>query len=363
MLRDPFLLSRVLLRFRHEAEDLLNELSAVALTPDGSLWLGSDELNTIERLSPTGAMVFAEHQSFAIQDFISLEGDEDEIDIEGMDYSDAYLWFTGSHCPTRKKPKGKDKDKDIARLSEVKTELNRCILGRIPILNGEPIKLCSDPNSANGDRLLRAAKLQTTNTGNVLLEALATDPHLGPFITSNLPSKENGFDIEGLAVRQNRVFLGLRGPVLRGWAIILEIVVEETSEGVLTLQPVGAGDRLYKKHFLNLNGLGIRELCFSGDDLLIMAGPTMELEGEMRVYRFKGVLDQATDSLTDADSEALTVVFNLPFTIGSDHAEGMAIFPAMDQLAGLLVVYDAPNAARFLAKDALFADVFLIDRA
>ena len=31
-----------------------------------------------------------------------------------------------------------------------------------------------------------------------------------------IPSNDNGFDVEGLAVSGNRVFLGLRGPVLAG---------------------------------------------------------------------------------------------------------------------------------------------------
>lgn len=49
---ESFLLSRVLLQFENGSEDLLQELSAIARTPDGSLWVGSDELITIERLSP-----------------------------------------------------------------------------------------------------------------------------------------------------------------------------------------------------------------------------------------------------------------------------------------------------------------------
>ena len=45
-----------------------------------------------------------------------------------------------------------------------------------------------------------------------LLEALAHDPHLAPFLS--LPAKDNGFDLEGLAVLGKRVFLGLRGGCL-----------------------------------------------------------------------------------------------------------------------------------------------------
>jgi hypothetical protein len=101
---------------------------------------------------------------------------------------------------------------------------------------------------------LTAACLQKTKDENILIEALKDDCHLGPFLSFPLPSKENGFDIEGLAVHQDKIFLGFRGPVLRGWAIIVEIEVEEKEPGVLTLKQIGEQGKLYKKHFVNLNG-------------------------------------------------------------------------------------------------------------
>ncbi|WP_457090403.1 DUF3616 domain-containing protein [Microvirga sp. P5_D2] len=44
--------------------------------------------------------------------------------------------------------------------------------------------------------------------------------HNRPFLS--IPSKENGFDVEGLAVREGRISPGLRGPVLRGHAVVLD---------------------------------------------------------------------------------------------------------------------------------------------
>jgi hypothetical protein len=173
-----------------------------------------------------------------------------------------------------------------------------------------------------------------------------------------LPSKENGFDIEGLAVRGDRVFLGLRGPVLRGWAIIVEIAVEESDAGVLTLKPIGPSDALYKKHFVDLNGLGVREICFLGEDLIILAGPTMALEGAMRVFRLQGILEQPSNSLSSQDSDDLEVLFDLPLTIGSDHAEGLTLFPCLDHNPALMVVYDDPNAARRSDAHSVYADIF-----
>ena len=353
---ESFLLSRVLLRFDNPSDDLISDLSAAALTPDGSLWVGSDELIAVERLSPVEPYIYANHQKFMIGDFVELFNTEDEIDIEGMDYSNNYLWLTGSHGTKRKKAKGKKPEKDIQRLSVIKTDLNRYLLARIPVVNGELIKSCSP--SDNPDEKLTAACLQKTEKGNILIDALKEDSHLGPFLSIDLPSKDNGFDIEGLAVYGDKVFLGLRGPVLRGWAIILEIEVEEKEPGVLTLKEIGEEGQRYKKHFVDLNGLGVRELCLHGEDLLILAGPTMDLEGSLRIFRWKNVLDLSGDTLWGQDNEELEVLFDLPFVLGKDHAEGLALFPCLGESDSLLVIYDSPDERRILGENEIFADVF-----
>ncbi|UBF26430.1 DUF3616 domain-containing protein [Kovacikia minuta CCNUW1] len=355
----PFLLSRVLLRFNDKSEDLLGQLSAVTLTPDGSCWVGSDELNTIERLSPVEPYIFGNHRSFVVNDFIPLVNQEDEIDIEGFGYFDSYLWITGSHSQTRGKPKGKNPEKDIRRLAEIKPNANRFLIARIPVVKGELYQSCPHPDDPG--KTLTAACVQLTKAGNLLTEVLQEDSHLGHYVAIALPSKENGFDVEGLAVHKNTLFLGLRGPVLRGWAIILEIEVEELEPGVLTLKTIGEDGRKYKKHFVDLNGLGIRELCFCKKDLIILAGPTMQLEVTMRVFRLKDLLHKNKDSMTGESSDDLEVLFDLPLTIGSDHAEGASIFPCLGQKKALLVVYDAPDATRRIEPDAILADVFLLE--
>lgn len=352
----PFLLTRVLLRFEEKNPDLLGELSAAALTPDGSLWVGSDEFLTVERLSPIEPCVFAGHTPFSIGDFVELFNQEDEIDIEGMDYADHYLWLTGSHSTKRKKAKEKSPKKAIERLKTVKTDANRYLLARIPVSAGELVK--SSPSPDNPERELIAGCLKKTETHNVLIDALKKDPHLGPFLSFPLPCKENGFDIEGLAVHGDRLFLGFRGPVLGGWAIILEIEIEEAEPGILTLKAIGESGEQYRKHFVDLDGLGVRELCLKNEDLVILAGPTMDLEGAMRVYRLRDALAQPGNSLSRQGSKDLEVLFDLPFTIGSDHAEGLALFPCLGQSDALLVVYDTPDPARRPEPNAVFADVF-----
>jgi hypothetical protein len=176
-----------------------------------------------------------------------------------------------------------------------------------------------------------------------------------------LASKENGFDIEGLAVLGKRLFLGLRGPVLRGWATLLEIEPQEEAAGRLDLAVLSGSEGRCSKHFLDLAGLGIRELIRDGDDLLILAGPTMTLLGALRVYRLRDAADLPNDSITSIDGGRLGPVFDLPAVPGGDNAEGTALYKWLDEPA-LLVVYDGPVEQRRPRPAAVYADVFRLPR-
>ena len=355
MSRTPyFLLSRILLNFEEKASDVIGDISAAAFSPDGSLWVGSDEMIGVERLSPLDSNSYGKHKRFLLQDFIELFNTDDEIDIEGMDYSDGYLWLTGSHSTKRKKVKGKSDAADLDRLATVATDLNRFILARIPVIDGELVKSCSPVEG----KQLTAARVETTDERNILWQMLKEDRHLQPFVSAGIPSKDNGLDIEGLAVRNNKLFLGLRGPVLRGWAIILELEVESSEAGILSFKEIGDAGMQYKKHFFDLNGLGVRELCFRDDDLIILAGPTMDLEGEMEIFCWQDALDNLNDLIHSEDNGDLTALFDLPFTIGSDHAEGLALYSYLDNNDSLMVFYDSPSPQRIREDKQIFVDVF-----
>ncbi|WP_017654225.1 DUF3616 domain-containing protein [Fortiea contorta] len=344
---------QVILEFTNSFQEHRKDLSAVLLMPEKQLWLGSDETSTIERLSLADTGKFTNHQQFKVSEFIPLPAPEDEeIDIEGLSYADNYLWFVGSHSYKRKKPKPQHPDiKNIQRLTKVTTEPNRYILGRIPLINGQ--LFASYPHPQNPDLLLTAAKLELTTTGNVLMTALADDPHLGFFVKAAIPGKDNGFDIEGIAIDQNRIFLGLRGPVLRGWAIILEIELENSNLGLMTLRLIGEGNKNYKKHFLWLNGLGIRDLCLDGENLLILAGPTMDLDGPVQVYHWQNASKMAENLLHYPE-----FIQNIPFGHREDHAEGMTLFHQIAEKPALLIIYDSPAPTRLLGEASVVADVF-----
>lgn len=352
-MQNSYLINQVLLTFGDGFKEYREDLSAVLLTEEKHLWFGSDETSTIERLSAIDGNNFGNHKRYRVAEFIQLlASEEQEIDIEGLSYTDYYLWLVGSHSYKRKKPKSDKSDEENAtRLATIATEPNRYILGRIPLVKGELFSSC--PHPQNPDMLLTAAKLEQTPTGNLLMTALADDPHLGFFVKAAIPGKDNGFDIEGIVVYQNRIFLGLRGPVLRGWAVMLEIELESSTPGMMTLRQIGTSGKQYKKHFIFLNGLGIRDMHLDGEDLLILAGPTMDLDGPVQLYRLPGGVNLPENMFHHPN-----FVQDIPYGNRIEHAEGFTLFQDITGIPSVLVVYDSPAKTRLVGDGGVMADVF-----
>ncbi len=338
-------------------------LSTVLRTGD-YLWLSCDEQTTLERLKKTGDHTFGEHVHFDLTEYLDLpDSKNSEIDIEGLAVSGGYLWLVGSHSLKRKKPRKEDPvKKQIERLAKVKGEANRYLLARIPLVQdvttGEYTlcKECTDADDAS--KTLRAAQLISAGEKNQLMEAIQNDIHLAHFLP--IPGKDNGFDIEGLSIHEGRVFVGLRGPVLRGWAMVLEFELEDAAEvGFLQLKTNAEGT-FYKKHFLHLAGQGIRELRAKGDDLYILAGPSMDLDGTIAVYRWPKAMSSSRSGEQVVHRKELEHLFDVPHgsgpTSGQDKAEGLAIYDDEH----LLVVFDSPTDARKPDENSVVADVYKI---
>ena len=331
---------------------------SVAVEIGHTLWVASDETVRLTRLSRQAEDAYASHAVFDITEFLELAGGGDaEADLEGLDYAGGYLWMTGSHSLKRGKPDAKeDVLENLQALARVSTDSNRFLLARIPVVKeGGVYTLAGEAKDGDGRRT--AARLRGDQKGNDLTKALAHDEHLAPSL--KIPSKDNGFDIEGLAVSGRRVLLGLRGPVLRGWALVLEVEPKETDKGELRLKKIGPKSRKYRKHFLGLRGLGIRELCLDGDDLLLLAGPTMGLDGPVTLYRWKGGANPPGDQDTLVFEDEIEKVLDVPHGVGEDHAEGMTFCRlGGGERRSLLVVYDSPSPARLQGEAGFLADAF-----
>jgi hypothetical protein len=124
------------------------------------------------------------------------------------------------------------------------------------------------------------------------------------------------------------------------------------------LKPIGEGGQLYKKHFVHLGGMGVRELCFHGDDLIVLSGPTMESPGQMRVSRLTNILAAPGDSMSSHDTSDLETLFDIPFRPDGDNAEGLMIIPCLGQPSALMVVYDSPHPSRLVGHNMILVDVF-----
>jgi hypothetical protein len=343
---------------KKELAKIRDNFSAIVLHED-RLWLGGDEGTSIDLMTRDPAGDFGSHRRFDLEPLLKLpDGTEGEIDIEGLDVDGGYFWLIGSHSLKRKKPdEDDDPEENIDRLASIDADGNRFTLGRVPFTNGPDCR----PVQNNGG--LTAARLEGDARGNLLTKSLTNDPHIGPFVPrfsngkfSGIPGKDNGFDVEGLAVSGNRAFLGLRGPVLRGWAAVLELQMADSSSGLLRLEALGTRGVRYRRHFLQLDGLGVRDIAIHDKDLYVLAGPTMDLDGPVFIYRWRNALDQEADSFTW--SEDLKRVVSVPFGVGKDHAEGMTLIRG-DPLS-VLVCYDSPGSARLVGSDGVRADVFVL---
>jgi hypothetical protein len=346
-----------------KGKELRLGLSAVACVGD-SLWLGNDEALSIERLSPLpragGAPCYGRQRSFALDSFFSLPdggAKRGEADIESLACADGFLWLVGSHSLVRRQPRPQDSaEASLERLGRVDRQPNRFLLARIPVVPEAGDWTLRRSAEVDG-QLRHAARLPMHEDGNALTRALAGDPYLAPFLA--LPGKDNGFDIEGLAVAGERVFLGLRGPVLRGWAVILELAPEDRvqddegeGEPRLALRRIGPEGRRYRKYFLQLDGLGVRDLCVQGEDLLILAGPSMDLDGPVALFRWCGGSRPEGESLVCAPR--LLRLATLP--TAPEHAEGMALEARPGAPETLLLVYDGPLASRLVGASGVLAD-------
>jgi hypothetical protein len=347
----------VTLRFGSEARRSATHTNLSAVRSDGPvLWLAGDETATIERLvadDPSAPTAYGDQTSFSLADLVPLPGGtgpgaEEEADIEGIARTGDALWAVGSHSLRRRRIRDEhDGEQALRRLAKVTGQPRRQVLVRIPVIDVDGLPTLVADDGAGTRAAVFGAR------GKDLRDLLADDEHLAPFLP--IPGKDNGLDVEGIAVSGERLYLGLRGPVLRGWAVVLELRPEVDAEDPtrLRLRRFPDGCR-YRKHVLRLAGLGVRDLCPRGEDLLVLAGPTMDLDGPVYVYRWHGGC--AVEAPVVVRGDLLTRELTLPFGDGDDHAEGIGLLgPAED--GRLLVVHDSPAPWRLTPDGGVLADV------
>jgi hypothetical protein len=332
-----------------DAEDPKHNLSAGTRVGD-TLFVAGDEMAVLEALTLHASGRSAAHERYALADLLDLRRPGEEVDIEGLSAEAGWLWIVGSHARARHKPdKTPDMPIELAKLADLKDTRPRCVLARIPLVERTDAPGTFYPVRSDGDR--HAGMLRQTKHGNKLAEMLRLDVLLEPF--TRIPAKEGGIDIEGIAVTGNRLGLGMRGPVIRDYAVLLEVVVDTRSNGILKLPSPPM------KRLLDLEGLGIRDLKRRGDDLLILAGPTSSLSGPCALYTWRNWVNEPASGAETVAVHRPERLIDLPHGRGVDHPEGLALWGREGEKEQILVLCDSPAPERFKKGPSTFlADLF-----
>jgi len=169
-----------------------------------------------------------------------------------------------------------------------------------------------------------------------LVGILRTDPVLGAYFGK--PLQQRGVNIEGLAVRGGRLFVGLRGPNLQGDAFVLEIRADDMFSG--NLQPA------YVLHRLPLGvGYGIREIVAAKSDFLIIAGNSASEPSEK--YTQSLDYDENREFLLfswDGQGSNVHRIGAIPDVKGK--AEAMTILEEAEDHVTVLMLFDGPRQGR-----------------
>ena len=239
------------------AIDSLN-VSGIAIRGE-LLAIGSDEGSSIQVFKKTGTDTYRAVPSGPI----ALDTAGAEADIEGLAWDNDYLYVTGSHSLARKEAKA---DKTVAE--------NHARLAEPP--KDEPSRKQVFRLKLDADGALVPGSLEHIT----LDKAFKKHPILDRF--RNIPSKENGIDIEAIAVDGDELLLGFRGPSLRG--PVIPVLAVRFADHRFETDAVKI-----KGRFLDLGGRGIRGMTEApGGGFLVLGGPVGSEPTPYQLYFWDG---------------------------------------------------------------------------
>jgi hypothetical protein len=219
--------------------------------------VGPDEnLNIIQVLSKQGDDQYVVSHDIVVMD--AKDEEDKELDIEGIAVDGNSIYVVGSHSSkrnrVRKKKNSYEQNRETFFVNNIADEVNRNWLYRLTV----------DEQVQTTERNMRISLNDIILNHNVLKTF------------SQLPSKENGIDIEGISVVDEWVYVGFRGPVFRGnYVPVLKFKFDDhvTTASLL---------------FVNLGGGGIRDMASFNGGILIISGPVGDGPGSYRVHYWNG---------------------------------------------------------------------------
>lgn len=187
----------------------------------------------------------------------TFDGEPLELDGEGAAFSDGDVFVIGSHGHPRDRKHKLDPNDDAEEIAAKITASSRLLRFKMPA------KRESEGRGTAG--VVSSKRIR---------EAIAASPILSPFADTRLD--RNGLTIEGLAVIGNRIFIGFRAPLLDGGkAAIMSLAMDAV---------FGSGSLDAQVSLLDLDGRGVRDLSVRDGNIVILAGPSSDEDGEYAVY-------------------------------------------------------------------------------
>jgi hypothetical protein len=168
------------------------------------------------------------------------------------------------------------------------------------------IRVALDPASVDDEGRLKGGVKPDIKPSAMLRTLLSEQPALKPFMDKRLD--KNGLTIEGAALRNQRLHVGLRGPILNETADPEKDEVAVFSVSLISLFEGGHADPQLKRLKLG-PGRGIRDLVAVADGFLVLAGPSGDGEGLYTIYAWDGDKDlrrlKDLPKFTDADGDQI----------------------------------------------------------
>lgn len=250
-----------------------------------------------------------------------MQGEGKELDIEGLCTEGDQMYVIGSHSSKRKKIKADrswKKNRETFHQDKIEDETSRDWLFRLR-LNEKGEEVDKDRISLRG--------------------IIRNDPALKAFC--DIPSKENGVDIEGLAVKDGWLHVGFRGPVFRdNYVPVLRLRWKEPEK--------------YELLYVRLGGRGIRDLAAVSDGFLILAGPVGDGADSYQVYHWNGKDTVPGKDRRPEDIGSLRLLGELAPPDEDSKAEGLAVLEEQNGSYQLVIAYDgAKDQNRLLQRVSL----------
>ena len=178
---------------------------------------------------------------------VVLRATADELDAEGAATDGRYFYVTGSHSAKRGDCASNPGSRHVLRF-------------RLDPATGRALR--SQAGGTSG------ALAELADSGR-LWSIMQAQPELAPHVGENkCLGDQQGVNIEGLAVRNGRLYFGFRGPVLQGVAPVLAVDADALFDVQPSRDPKAALTRLA----LGRNR-GIRDMIAVKTGFLLLAGP------------------------------------------------------------------------------------------